>query len=656
MSLKPCKICADLNSRDVDWRLHTYGQWQVEASQCESGGCKISLEAISKFLPEMSSDVPIWLAPGNRLICIGVGDDTVHIQLFVTEGMRSTSLAHTIAQVSPGERHPVWSDVPRSVCYQDLSSDQSLAFVHSQLAICIDEHPVCQRPSTERAYMPTRILDLGMIDDGATDISSRTGVQLVESDGLTGDRKYACLSYRWGSNNVTTTRATYEQHLEGIAFKDLTLAFQDTVHIVRRLGVRYLWIDSLCIVQDDEEDWRAESKTMATVYSRALFTLARHVDSTTSLRSLSQMQIHTVSDPSVSPPVFARIRPKHIWDAFDIGHSPLLKRGWVYQERLLSPRVIHFTDFEIVWECCEESQCHCASIKYSQDRSETPKIHHARAIGLTDHTAIVNEAAIRKRWRNIIEEYSRLDLTKLSDRLPAIQGCAEQVRPYLQDSYSFGLWTKGSGRDLFWIQDDARPERRPIQLFHVPTWSWASVGGQVFYLYEHVYDQGAEAVVEHVQDDSCQGQISDHWLITGQIIPARLKLGIDPFAGDTYYRDRAERGMEIEVARDYLITGTSTCLSTYNYFLHPDFALCGDYWDNEYWYDITIVRMTEDITADIGLVLWRYGKAIPGSGQERQTKDGHPIYQRIGCLRQIGPLVSPVVDWSRVNRVTIALE
>jgi hypothetical protein len=504
--------------------------------------------------------------------------------------------------------------------------------------------------------MPTRILDLGMIGDGATDIPSRTGVRLVESDGLARDRKYACLSYRWGSNNMTTTRATYEQHRDGIGFEELTLAFQDTVHIVRRLGVRYLWIDSLCIIQDDEEDWRAESKTMATVYSRALFTLARHVDSTTSLRSLCKPQIYTVSEPSVLPPVYARIRSKHFWDTYDTGDSPLLKRGWIYQERLLSPRVIHCTNFEIAWECCEVSQCHCASIKYSQDLLETPKIHHARALGLTDHTAIVNEAAIRERWRSIIKEYSGLDLTKSSDRLPAIQGCAEQVKPYLQDSYSFGLWTGGLGLDLFWVQDDARPERRPIQLFHVPTWSWASVVGQVFYLYEDALGQRAEAVVEHVQDDSCQGQTSAYWLITGQIMPARLKLGIDPFAGDINYHYWAERGMEIEVAGDYSVEGIPVCLSSNNYSFYPDFALRGDDWDNESWYDITIVRMWEHITGDNDLVLWRYGKAIPGSGQERQTKDGCPVYQRIGCILGIQDCGRPAMDWGKADQVTIALE
>jgi hypothetical protein len=501
----------------------------------------------------------------------------------------------------------------------------------------------CQTLAVDDAYMPTRILDIGMVDDGTVDKSSRTGVRLVKSDGITGKRDYACLSYRWGSTgeNSITTRATYEQHRTGIAFKDLTLAFQDMVHIARRLGVRYLWIDSLCIVQDDEEDWRAESKTMATVYSKALFTLARHVDSTTSLRSLPKPQIHTVSDPSVSPPVFARKRAKHLWDAFDSEPSPLLKRGWVYQERLLSPRIIHFTDFEIVWECCQRLRCQCSPKYIPIYADEIPKIKHVEALGTEDRTAIVDEAEIRERWRGIIQEYSRLDLTRLSDRLPAIQGCAEQIRPYLRDSYSFGLWTKGSGLDLAWSTfPSGADERRPHELFHVPTWSWASVGGQV--RYHDRGDQYVKVVFEHAQDDPCPGQTSAYWLITGQMMPARLKID-------------HSRKVDIEVSSDYSMARTSASLLVRSGSgFRPDFALHTDDWNDESWYDISIVRIGRNLLSEIFLVLWRYGKSIPGSGQERQTKDGYPIYQRVGLIEEYRRV--SVLDWSKVSQSTIALE
>jgi hypothetical protein len=200
--------------------------------------------------------------------------------------------------------------------------------------------------------MPTRVSDLGITEDGALETPSREPVRLVNSINVIGDRRYACLSHRWSLSGHTliTKQTTYERHMVGIRYQDLDLAFQDTVHIMRRLGVRYLWIDSLCIIQDNDEDWRTESKSMAIVYNKALFTLARHCDSKTSLGYTPDVR-EIVSDPSVSPPVYARIRFKHIWGQFrldeDFYESSLLDRAWVYQERLLSPRVVHFSDTEI---------------------------------------------------------------------------------------------------------------------------------------------------------------------------------------------------------------------------------------------------------------------------------------------------------------------
>jgi hypothetical protein len=136
--------------------------------------------------------------------------------------------------------------------------------------------------------MPKRVLDLGVVSKENREVHLRAPIRLVESINIIGDRTYACLSHRWDSSGRTiiTEQATYEKHRSGLRFEDLDLAYQDTVHIMRQLAVRYLWIDSLCIIQDNIGDWEAESKTMAMVYNRALFTIARQCDSNTSLRRL----------------------------------------------------------------------------------------------------------------------------------------------------------------------------------------------------------------------------------------------------------------------------------------------------------------------------------------------------------------------------------
>jgi hypothetical protein len=115
--------------------------------------------------------------------------------------------------------------------------------VRDHLEECINDHPSCRTHADDVAYMPTRVLDLGVVDDEKRDISLRAPVKLVESVNIIGDRTYACLSHRWDSSAHTrvTEQATYDKHREGIRFEDLDFAYQDTVHIMRRLCMRYLW-------------------------------------------------------------------------------------------------------------------------------------------------------------------------------------------------------------------------------------------------------------------------------------------------------------------------------------------------------------------------------------------------------------------------------
>jgi hypothetical protein len=179
--------------------------------------------------------------------------------------------------------------------------------VRDNLKQCINGHSSCRTNADDVAYMPTRVLDLGVVDD------ERAPVRLVESTHIVDDRSYACLSHRWDSlgRTIITEKATYEKHRDCIRFEDLGLPYRETVHIMRRLCMRYLWIDSLCIIQDSAKDWELESKTMATVYNRAVFTLARQCDSKTSLRCIPD-HTHLVSDPRISPPIYARPAFAHL--------------------------------------------------------------------------------------------------------------------------------------------------------------------------------------------------------------------------------------------------------------------------------------------------------------------------------------------------------
>jgi hypothetical protein len=157
--------------------------------------------------------------------------------------------------------------------------------------------------------------------------------------------------HRWGADTACALRNNVEFLLPGLDFEQLPKNFQDAITTTRLLGIRYLWIDSLCIIQDDEEDWLRESVNMEKVYSSAYVTIAA-----TSSKS-DEGFLHR------SPTYFARL-PDSVelrQAAFlsrmegdferDVEKGELNQRAWVLQERFLSPRIIHFASAQTYWEC-----------------------------------------------------------------------------------------------------------------------------------------------------------------------------------------------------------------------------------------------------------------------------------------------------------------
>jgi hypothetical protein len=202
-------------------------------------------------------------------------------------------------------------------------------------------HEACKVLDTR---LPTRVVE----------ILGPQSVRLYETRGETA--QYFCLSHCWGQHDfITTTSTNLQRQIEGIPWHELPQTFQDAISFTQRLGYTYLWIDSLCILQDDIEDWRREGSKMSEIYSNAHVTLAATASSDASggcfrRRRKPSFAKHTCPD------LHATYTDWYVWNRPD--HSgwstdrlPLQQRGWAFQERLLSRRLIHFTGEEIIWEC-----------------------------------------------------------------------------------------------------------------------------------------------------------------------------------------------------------------------------------------------------------------------------------------------------------------
>ena len=207
--------------------------------------------------------------------------------------------------------------------------------------------------------MPTRLVEIGTLDSGT--------VQLVEANnGL--HAPYLTLSHCWGQN-PTIYRRTTGGNLE-VSLEELPQTFRDAITVTRRLGFTYLWIDSLCIIQGDEDDWEREAANMANVYTHGVLNLAASysADSHGGLM-LKRGRVHVTpccwtheSTPvSSSNPSGRWMKANQVCWTFDpqsefvdLGTGnplPLVSRGWVLQENVLSPRTVHFLPGEIIWEC-----------------------------------------------------------------------------------------------------------------------------------------------------------------------------------------------------------------------------------------------------------------------------------------------------------------
>ncbi|KAF2682599.1 HET-domain-containing protein [Lentithecium fluviatile CBS 122367] len=367
-------------------------------------------------------------------------DEDDRVRIFAPIARGNTLRAWWQGQPSPWPSISASSEISG-----DTSSPEAFAQARYWLNNCIRNHGRC--PSTQAGPLPTRLLHFKHDDE-------RWHVRLAETQGSYG--RYACLSHRWGKQGASellqTERANYKDHLREISVQSLPRTFQHAIVSSRRLALQYLWIDSLCIIQDDNADWSEEAARMGS----GCFSYAEpeYIG-----RQLYRQEGCTVHARRIIAHGFR-------W--------PSLGRGWIYQERLLSPRVLHFGPLELVWECYTCTTCECGeSGNLHTDLSN--KIEHSQIMGRA-----TTKETFRNRWRNVVQEYSRLDLTFAKDRFPALAGLARQMQTYRKSEYYAGLWADSFIGDLLWeanygIYEQAEPRESDNT---APTWSWASVNAQ----------------------------------------------------------------------------------------------------------------------------------------------------------------------------------
>ncbi|KAK5697678.1 hypothetical protein LTR17_023892 [Elasticomyces elasticus] len=362
--------------------------------------------------------------------------------------------------------------------------------IQTWIRTCDEEHTACS--ALVSPQLPSRVIDVGSV--------AEPRCVLVDSTGRIG--AYVALSHCWGSPDTVpkTTKATLSQHKQCIPDSVLSNTFRHAVETTRGLGFAYVWIDALCIIQDDPEDWAFEAAKMRTVYSESAITLAAAsaADGTGGCyhdrSSGEEFEYSDTSDPGQS--IRVRLPVDHaFFDALSAGvqahksveRFPLATRKWVFQERMLSPRVLYFTKHELAWECRTEVACECGGADCLATPHETgyslamPKTSFPLASSSVPD--ISARAALLERWAILAEEYTSRSLTYPTDALVALSGVARAFDAAGLGAYHAGMWEHGLPLDLSWetvYQPDLHTAEPQIE-YIAPSWSWVSSKTRVAY-------------------------------------------------------------------------------------------------------------------------------------------------------------------------------
>ncbi|KAF2730669.1 HET-domain-containing protein [Polyplosphaeria fusca] len=344
-------------------------------------------------------------------------------------------------------------------------SPQGIAQAKQWLEQCLNSHPNCPKP---QQTLPTRVIAVG---------DSNTEPKLYEpaSDE---NEAYVALSYCWGmTRTLLTTQSTLPHRKAGFALSDLPRTCREAVIFARQLDIKYLWIDSLCIIQDSPSDWERESARMCSIYENASVTFAA-VDSPDSDTGLFITWDGSRSVQLQCPvgPVYVRrdlhrgLVPVSSTDRLEAG--VLSTRGWTMQEISLSPRVLKFSGRELLWSCGSENACECSP-------SNESLFDDAVSDGAS--MTVGNTSLELKRWKGMVDEFSARKFTYQTDRLPALSGLAARMQRSLPHRYMCGIWEVDLVEQLQWYLIDSLASNTLGSLDdkYAPSWSWASAGGHV---------------------------------------------------------------------------------------------------------------------------------------------------------------------------------
>ncbi|KAJ4327851.1 hypothetical protein N0V84_001661 [Fusarium piperis] len=385
-----------------------------------------------------------------------------------------------------------------------LDSGPNIAIAKNWISKCRNDHGTSCGAHRGDLPLPTRVIDVG---------SGNGKVKLFISQGAKGD--YIALSHCWGGPIATVLQTTnIKEFSQALPYDQLPLNFKDAINITRRLGFRYIWIDSLCIMQDSSDDWTIESTKMAAVYENAVATIAALCSPGSShgiLPRAAQHQPNSLDAVHIVGPgaaaltlqVYKRDEGEDLRDLFE--NAPLTSRGWCFQESVLSRRVLYYGTQQVYWECGEGFKAANGVPGPNLFPKSGAGVNTLAEFLLQDFSIaqVPFQGEMRRKllwgYYSTVSSYSRRKLTFSTDKLPAFSGLAQRLQPLIGYNYLAGLWAGDIRQGLLWGAYETGKSLEHVKPYRAPSWSWASRDGPVYFrreLNDKASDPGDVEILE----------------------------------------------------------------------------------------------------------------------------------------------------------------
>lgn len=556
-----------------------------------------------------------------------------------------------------------------STAEANTGSDAMVKQIQRWINTCQRDHPTCG--ASETSSLPARLIFVGNdAEPGA--------LRLVQTSDKSPLVQYLALSHCWGGAHITTlTKQNYGDFTQHIDNDTLPRNFRDAIHVARRLGISYIWIDSLCIIQDSPEDWLKESQEMYVIFSNAMCTIASTASSTPfggcfrNRNPLGRLPLHLTrsqstsdgdDEPALCVDLASADRERRIQE--DVEQSPLNQRGWAFQERSLSTRIVHFAENAVIFECdmlytsdLDETRPQLArqtTYRRQRDVDDLLSAGQGMMSGRNDDgsdgggsTQALKDSVVRlrlefnRRWYGMVAAYTSRALTRRTDRLVAFSGVAVKMSQMSELTYVAGLWEENILYNLLWVAL-GKPGKRPAE-YRAPTWSWASIDNPV----DHVFSRSRSLVradVDFQVDDLLEwSSIGDEGVVTGHGALLGAQEVPSPPTGryDCFYLELSEVWtVSVSLSQDHVFQCSKGSASG-QYF--PDVELELGTSGSEFILCL-LCEHSARLTACHGLVLSRV--SVPNLSRE-------DVYERVGCFRLDGSDMDNVFQYGTRRAIVL---